>query len=200
MRDGRPALTSFHQIASEVQERITYTLGGRYDELLRWLEGYREAGSESLDHFFSRLFADVLSQAGFGFHRDLDAARAAANLVESISKFRLAFRQDEDHEAIGRDYLRMVEQGVVAAQYMASWQLEGEGVLLTPAYTFLMRNRPVDYQFWLEVGQHGLVGAPLSAADASLCPHPPLARGQDLDRWRRIRGAPDAPWKSCYWA
>ncbi len=155
VREGRPTLSSFQQMGAEAQERITYTLGGRYDELLRWLEAYREAGATSLDYFFSRLFADVLSRAGFGFHRDLDAARAAANLVESFSKFRQAFPKEAAAGEIGLAYLRMVEQGVVAAQYMGNWQLEGDGVLLAPAYTFLMRNRPVDYQFWLDLGSRG---------------------------------------------
>jgi hypothetical protein len=50
----------------------------------------------------------------------------------------------------------MVQQGVVAAQYIRSWDARVEGaVFLAPAYTFLMGNRPVDYQFWLEVGGHG---------------------------------------------
>jgi hypothetical protein len=45
---------------------------------------------------------------------------------------------------------------VVAAQYIRSWQLQPEdAVLLAPAYTFLMSNRPVDYQFWLNVGGRG---------------------------------------------
>lgn len=52
----------------------------------------------------------------------------------------------------------MVERGVIAAQYVPAWgpmpNVE-EAVLLTPAYTFLMRNRPVDYQFWLNVGSPG---------------------------------------------
>jgi hypothetical protein len=50
----------------------------------------------------------------------------------------------------------MVEEGVIAAQYIRSWQLEPEdAVLLAPAYTFIIRNRPVDYQFWLSVGGRG---------------------------------------------
>ena len=50
----------------------------------------------------------------------------------------------------------MVRDGVVAAQYLRSWQRQPEdAVLLAPAYTFLMMNRPVDYQFWLEVGSTG---------------------------------------------
>jgi hypothetical protein len=34
-------------------------------------------------------------------------------------------------------------------------QEQEDAVLLAPAYTFLMRNRPVDYQFWLNVGSPG---------------------------------------------
>jgi len=49
-----------------------------------------------------------------------------------------------------------VEDGVVAAQYIHSWELQSEdAVLLAPAYTFLMSNQPVDYQFWLDVGGMG---------------------------------------------
>jgi hypothetical protein len=37
-----------------------------------------------------------------------------------------------------------------------SWERQPEdAVLLAPAYTFLMSNRPVEYQFWLEVGSSG---------------------------------------------
>jgi hypothetical protein len=50
----------------------------------------------------------------------------------------------------------MVEDGVIAAQYIRSWQVEPkDAVLLAPAYTFIIRNRPVDYQFWLNVGGRG---------------------------------------------
>lgn len=50
----------------------------------------------------------------------------------------------------------MVQDGVIAAQYVHSWQLQpDDAVLLAPAYTFLMSNRPVDYQFWLDVGSRG---------------------------------------------
>lgn len=50
----------------------------------------------------------------------------------------------------------MVQEGVVAAQYLGAWETQPEqAVLLAPAYTFLMSNRPVDYQFWLDVGGRG---------------------------------------------
>jgi hypothetical protein len=59
-------------------------------------------------------------------------------------------------QATGREYIEMVQDGVIAAQYIRSWQDEDEdAVLLAPAYTFLMRNQPVDYQFWLDIGSSG---------------------------------------------
>ena len=52
-------------------------------------------------------------------------------------------------------YVRL-EDGVIAAQYIGAWQEpEDDAVLLAPAHTFLMMNRPVDYQFWLDVGSRG---------------------------------------------
>ena len=44
----------------------------------------------------------------------------------------------------------------MAAQYVRSWQRQpADAVLLAPAYTFLMTNRPVAHQFWLDVGGTG---------------------------------------------
>ncbi len=44
----------------------------------------------------------------------------------------------------------------MAAQYIGGWRPgPDDAVLLAPAYTFLMANRPVDYQFWLDAGGSG---------------------------------------------
>jgi hypothetical protein len=180
VKEGRPTLSPFHQIVPEMQQRISYLLGAHYDDLRRWIGGYiertegLEAGEESpvgqetgpsavpeeLDYFFSRLFGEVLSQVGFGFHGDYDAGAVAATLIESVQKFRqsycsLQWRQDKS--AVRRDpsqeYIDMVERGVIAAQYVSSWQVRPENaVLLVPAYTFLMMNQPVAVQFWLDAG------------------------------------------------
>ncbi|MBM3144571.1 MAG: hypothetical protein FJ010_06285 [Chloroflexi bacterium] len=155
-RDG--ALTPFDQINPETQERITYQLGNLYQELYRWLNAYTQGAPGELDHFFSRLFGEVLSQPGFGFHVDYDAGEVAANLIESVRKFRWAVGESLEAEGIslGKEYLQMVADGVIAAQYIYSWQTQPEdAVFLAPAYTFLMRNRPVEYQFWLDIGSRG---------------------------------------------
>ncbi len=157
VREGRPSLSSFDQIMPSVQERLTFVLGGRYQRLYEWLQDYQRGEGEEFDHFLARLFGEVLSQEGFGFHTDYDAARVAHELIESVRKFRWV--ADEDVVArgkLGQEYLSMVQDGVIAAQYVLGWQLRPEdAVLLAPAYTFLMYNRPVEVQFWLDVGGQG---------------------------------------------
>jgi len=179
VHDGVPTLGSFDQIKPEVQERLTYMLGGRYQGLCDWIEAYvagaegeegeggaeRGRRSEEFDHFLSRLFGEVLSQEGYGFHANFDAGRVAANLIESVQKFRWVAGGDGtggsgeevgERKPLGQEYLDMVEDGVIAAQYIRGWRIQPEdAVLLAPAYTFLMSNRPVDYQFWLNAGGRG---------------------------------------------
>ena len=153
-----PALGPFERIKPEVQERITYLLGRRYESLRAWLEDAAHQPEVEFDHFLNRLFGEVLSQPGYGFHKDYTAGEVAANLVESARKFRWAIGDNlpEDGKSLGKEYLETVQDGVVAAQYIRSWRSQPEdAVLLAPAYTFLMNNRPVDYQFWLDVGSRG---------------------------------------------
>jgi len=160
VRQGAPTLSAFDQIIPETQARITYLFGERYDTLRLWLEQYQQDAQDEahilpLDHFLSRLFGEVLSQPGFGFHASYDAGQVTANLVESIQKFRwvAAPTFGQTDAALGKEYIEMVKDGVIAAQYLSGWQIEAEdAVLLAPAYTFLMNNRPVEVQFWLDVG------------------------------------------------
>jgi hypothetical protein len=156
------SLAPFDGIQSEVQERITFAFGNRYSVLRDWILAYRESDALPLDHFLRRLFGEVLSQPGFGFHRNLDSVRVAASLVESVRKFRQTFEPAEDLtgfgnlSGLGKEYIAMLNDGVIAAQYLESWRTEDEeAVLVAPAYTFLMMNRPVSVQFWLDAGSSG---------------------------------------------
>jgi hypothetical protein len=177
-REGVPALTPFHRIVPAMQERISYLLGNRYDELRAWIQKYidstdQDGQDRALDHFLSGLFGEVLSQAGFGFHRDFDAGAVTANLIESVQKFRRAMpppgengdeSQSPDTPGAGParnlavEYVDLVERGVVAAQYVSSWQVRPENaILLVPAYTFLMMNQAVSIQFWLDAGSQSWI-------------------------------------------
>jgi hypothetical protein len=171
--EGRPALTSFQNINTDMQERITFLLGERYEALRGWLQAYAAGEIQPLDHFLARLFGEVLSQPGYGFHRDVDSGQVAAMLIESVRKFRWASgERSGDGSAAGRplgqEYLSMVRQGVIAAQYLQPWrEAHTDAVLMASAHTFLMHNQPVDVQFWLDVGSvawWGRVYQPLTHA------------------------------------
>jgi len=151
-------LSSFEVIKPDIQERITYSVGNRYATLREWLLAYRNSQPLPLDHFLRRLFGEVLSQPGFGFHSNFDSVRVAASLVESVRKFRRALEpvSGSQFPDLGREYLAMLNDGVIAAQYLESWRTEEtEAVLVAPAYSFLMMNRPVTVQFWMDAGSGG---------------------------------------------
>jgi hypothetical protein len=155
VRDGIPTLLPFDHIIPSVQERISYVLGEKFDHLRLWLEEYQQSGPEELDYFLSRLFGEVLSQPGYGFHFSFDKGQVTANLVDSIRKFRRVVGGNlvEADVDLGKEYIEMVRDGVIAAQYIPSWQSQQENaVFIAPAYTFLIGNFPVDVQFWLDVG------------------------------------------------
>ncbi len=156
------SLAPFDGIKPDVQERITFSFGNRYTALRDWMQAYRESDALPLDHFLRKLFGEVLSQPGFGFHSNLDSVRVAASLVELVRKFRMAMEPSEDLtgltnlSGLGKEYIAMLNDGVIAAQYLESWRTEEEeAVLVAPAYTFLMMNRPVTVQFWLDAGSSG---------------------------------------------
>ncbi len=187
--ETKSRLAPFETLKPEIQERITYLLAPRYEELRKWIEAYivereqapaptpttkkkgrkkKNALEESpapiagvrLDHFFSRLFGEVLSQRGYGFHGDFDASTAAGSLVESAGNFRRAFEQTPlipAGKTAAEEFVRMVDRGLLADQYARAWTLndQTDAVLIAPAYTFLIRNQPVTAQFWLDLGSRG---------------------------------------------
>ncbi|MCB2180095.1 hypothetical protein KQH54_03135 [bacterium] len=155
--NGQPKLLSFSQLKPGVQERITFLLGERYDALRLWINDYIESGNDELDFFLGRIFGELLAQPGYGFHNRYDAGEIAANLIDSIKHFRRATDTGLfSSQMRGKEYIQMVQEGVIAAQYLRSWRTEDtEAVQLLPAYTFLMQNRAVDFQFWLDIGSYG---------------------------------------------
>jgi len=158
-RPKEHSLSSFEMIKPNMQERITHVFGSRYMQLKIWLETYQLEAPQPLDHFLRRIFGELLSQPGFGFHNNLDAARVAANLIESVQKFRWAMEPTLTEGAqldIGKEFIAMLNDGVIAAQYVSSWKdMRASAVLLAPAHTFLMSNQSVQVQFWLDAGSNG---------------------------------------------
>ena len=165
-------LSSFDEITPEVQERITFLVGNRYSMLREWLLTYREAEELPFDHFLRKLFGEVLSQPGFGFHTDFDAVRVASSLIDSVQHFRqslestVVYQDGTRFPHLGKEYIQMLQDGVIAASYVEGWRSQNkDAVLVAPAHTFLMMNRPVTAQFWLDVGSsawHQRLAQPLT--------------------------------------
>ncbi len=153
--EGRPELGDSANIRPQVQQRIGFVATERFERLRHWLIEQANLRPE-LDDLIARLFQELLARPGFGFYQNLDAGRVTENLIESIYKFRQAVGDTLPPEALGQEYIEMMERGVIAATYVSSWELETTGaVQMMPAYTFLMANRPVDIQFWLDIGSNG---------------------------------------------
>jgi hypothetical protein len=156
-------LSTFEEINAEMQERITFALGEKYTNLRNWLISYRESSPLPLDFFMRKLFGEVLSQPGYGFHDKLDAVRVASSLIDSIKNFRYAMepsnvKMDSPSFDLGREYLAMLEDGVISAQYLEAWRSDNkDAVLVAPAHTFLMMNRPATVEFWLDPGANSWV-------------------------------------------
>ena len=81
-----PELSEYKLIKPEIQERITYRFGEKYEQLREWLQE-NQAVDENLDVFVSRLFGEILSQPGFGLYLDIHSSQIVANFIESIRKF-----------------------------------------------------------------------------------------------------------------
>ena len=169
-------MLAFESLRGDVQKRVTFAIGEVYERLRNWLTAYRvETEHTPIDQFFARIFGELLSQPGFGFHDQPDAARMAEQLARSARNFRWAIGEQADtgrgaderlggqkngplssrHIDIGRAYIELVESGALPALHPPGWTDAHDAVLIAPAYTFLMRNRAVDVQFWLDIGAEG---------------------------------------------
>jgi hypothetical protein len=152
-------LRSFDPVKKEMQQRITYLVGERFEKLRLWLEQNAVDESLELDIFISRLFGELLSQPGFNFHQNYDSAAAVSRLVESARKFRqvMALESTTKTPEMNKEYIKLVEAGILSAQYMSDWETKTRSgsVLVSPAFSYLMNNRPVRYQFWLDIGSQG---------------------------------------------
>ncbi len=146
----------FKDFSPDIQKRITAQSCERFHTLMDWI-AFRKK-DEPYDVFISRLFGEVLSQPGFGFHFPLDAGGSAAMLIESYQKFRLSSSSEEssDLDNLANAYVHAVQEGLISAQYLAALDQDNQNeVLIAPALTYLVQNIIVDYQFWLNIGSAG---------------------------------------------
>ena len=150
-------LRPIEDIRPELLERITMQAIAQYHQIYHWILAYQSSKTE-MDVFLSRLFGEVLSQPGFGFHENFEGAEIAGRLIESMQNFRKNTSSHFSHSGgnWALDYISMLENGLISALYLQAWESTPlDAVYLAPAHTFLMQNRPVKIQFWLDIGNLG---------------------------------------------
>jgi hypothetical protein len=150
-------LVPFDWLTPLARERITYRLGEEYDQLQRWLEANADPAMP-LDHFWQQLFGDLLSYPGYRFFGDVEAGRVVGQLIRSARTFRETLYparpdgEQTDWSAFRQEYFDLVSQGLLAGFYAPETLGDADAVYISPAYSFLMQNRVVDHQLWLDVG------------------------------------------------
>jgi hypothetical protein len=157
-------LRAFAEVDEETRTRIGYELGARYDSLREWLTASPDP-LLSLDHFWQRLFGEKLATPGYRFEGDRDAGRITALLIGSAVQFREALHPTllstahPDSFSEARDeYFGVFDENLQIGDYIPDWRESlADAVFIAPATTFLLKNRVVDYQFWVDIGSSSWV-------------------------------------------
>ncbi len=152
----RSGLPAYANLSESLKSRVTDELGRRYEMFRLWLAEYGVGQTLALDHFLSRLYGEVLVQPGFRYHESIESGNVAAALVRSTRENRrLAEELGESLDASA--FVQRVLDGLIGEQALSRPDevLDSVGVQVAPAYTFLMSNRQVSYQFWLDLGSSG---------------------------------------------
>ncbi|MGV8027123.1 MAG: hypothetical protein AB2L18_11245 [Anaerolineaceae bacterium] len=149
-------LEHYDAIPVFTRDRITDIIGNQFDIILDWIEYYQKEETLPLDIFLSRLFGELLSQPGFGLHENVDNAVLLTTLIQSIHDFRWMFHSlaEEQQQDVSKMYIETLQAGLLPSTH-SNPQEDSNAVIISPAFTFLMKNRSVQYQFWLDIGNIG---------------------------------------------
>lgn len=166
------------RLGTNQEGRVGYAALERFERLYDWIEAYRGKEAAVFDHFLRRLFGEVLA------HPQLnpDDAAVYSKLIASAAGFRQAAPAlGAEPKEVGSLYVRLVLDGVVAAQHLSGGDFEAAAeslVLIAPIYTYLLSQEQARYQFWLDIGSLAWWQPP----------HQPLTNHHVLSRrWQRGR-------------
>ncbi|MEM9775901.1 MAG: hypothetical protein AAF902_15095 [Chloroflexota bacterium] len=149
------------------------------DTLVSWLNahGNRSDNPLSPDFFFYGLFSEVLSHPPFQNRADTGLAEVCDWLIQMASRFRQAGDRviDGSSESVGLALVQGIYSGLVTANPPAVGDPpDPDGVFISTIQTYLLEERPVPVQIWLETSATGWWDLPRQ----------PLSNGFVLDpRW-----------------
>ena len=157
-RHPEEGLRSFDELANQsMQERITFLIGEKLQAIQDWIEDYKEEDPQPLDVFLSMLYGELLSQNSYALNTDFQAAESIAKVILSMRSFRQFAREflGIDEIASGFEYLRAIEGGLLPSAIQSRQEKKLPAVQVSPAHAFLMDNRQVQIQYWLDIGAMG---------------------------------------------
>ena len=147
-------IKAFSEIPSDSRKRIPTSIGLLFDTFRQWILSNKGI-EETPDISLSRFFHTVLTKNGFaaGNEGAEELNLGIKKVIESLKKFRVILEHVDQDLLSWKDYFRLVNEGMIAAQYYEDWFLQPENsVLISLASAYAVMNRPVSYQIWLNAG------------------------------------------------
>ena len=155
-----PELLSPDSLGPDQIERIGEGELLRIGELRSWLLEHGSFGEEplDLDFFIHHLFSDVLSQRNFSTAADVQAAAVCDWLVRLATRVKNAAGglQLETPRQVGRAFVDGIRNGLVTAHPPDLGDPpDPNGVYIGTIYSFLLSEKVVAAQVWLETAASG---------------------------------------------
>lgn len=132
-----------------LRERIGFSNSERYEYIRRWLLDYIDGPSVPIDHFFRRVFLEILITLPEVYEnlivcqQLIDAAQA---FMDSLSSF-------GDHANLGSEFVLMFKEGAKQSESMIDVEaaLHHKGILLTTPIQYLSTSRHKKVQVWCDI-------------------------------------------------
>lgn len=154
-----PSLRDPAELSAEQVDRIGAETVALVAELRDWLAANGSAGEyQPLDFFVHRLFTELLSQRAFRPEPDVQGAAVSDWLVRTATRLRESAGPMglSDARAIGRAFIQGINNGLVSANPPDLGEPpDPNGVLITTVYSFLLSEKKVPVQVWLETAATG---------------------------------------------
>jgi len=158
---GVPQLRHTEELSEEQKARIGVETVEKGETLREWLQQNglaRENGSLSLDFFIHTLFTELLSQRRFSPEPDVQAAAVCDWLIRLATRLRQAagaMRLNSEDD-IGRVFIEAINNGLVTANPPDLGDPpDPKGVYIGTIYSFLLSEKSVPVQVWLETAATG---------------------------------------------
>lgn len=153
---GQWEIKPFSELSASARSRIPGPVAERFEILRQWIETHRTL-SETPDMLTGHFFNEVLIREGFASENETNLG--LKKMIESGRAFRETLRVYDELPAGLRnelptwtEFFEMVGLGMVSASYYEECFEQPEGsILVSLTSAYLSMDRPVKYQFWLNV-------------------------------------------------